>query len=173
MAVFIENENQAEFEFDYEKLIRDVIEESVSYVKCPFEVSVEVTITDNDTIKEINKEQRDMDRATDVLSFPLIDYEIPGDLSFLEETEDDYAYDYFEPDTGELLLGDIVVSSQKVYEQAKEYGHSVKRELGFLVAHSMLHLFGYDHMEDSERAQMERMQSEILDRLGITRELEN
>ena len=134
MTVFIENENKAEFSFDYEELIRNVIDQAVSYVECPFEVSVEVTITDNETIKEINREQRDMDRATDVLSFPLIDYDIPGEFDFLENTDDDYAYDYFEPDTGELMLGDIVISSERVYEQAREYGHSVKRELGFLVA---------------------------------------
>lgn len=173
MTVFIGNENKAEFCFDYKKIIKDVIEEAVAYVNCPFEVSVEVTITDNKNIQEINKEQRDIDKATDVLSFPLIDYDTPGDFSFLENTENDYTYNYFEPDTGELMLGDIVISSEKVYEQASEYGHSVKRELGFLVAHSMLHLFGYDHMEDEERAQMERMQSEILDRLGITRQLED
>ena len=175
MTIFIENENVdnniESFSFDYEKLIKDVIEESVVYVDCPFEINVEVTITDNKTIQEINKEQRDMDKATDVLSFPLIDYDVPGDFSFLEDTDDDFAYDYFEPDTGELMLGDIVISAEKVYEQAEEYGHSVKRELGFLVAHSMLHLFGYDHMADEERAEMERMQSEILDKLGITRSL--
>lgn len=171
MTVFIENENEAVFGFDYEKLIRDVIEESVSYAACPFEVSVEVTITDNNTIRKINNEQRNMDKATDVLSFPLVDYKAPGDFAFLEDTENDFAYDYFDPDTGELMLGDIVISSEKVYEQAEEYGHSVRRELGFLVAHSMLHLFGYDHMEDEERMQMEKMQSEILDRLGITRQL--
>ena len=171
MTVFIENQNNAEFKFDYEKLIKDVIGEAVAYVNCPFEVSVEVTITDNESIREINKEQRDMDKATDVLSFPLVDYEKAGDFAILEETENDFAYDYFDPDTGELMLGDIVISSEKVYEQAKEYGHSVKRELGFLVAHSMLHLFGYDHMEEEERATMEGMQSEILDRLGITRQM--
>ncbi len=171
MTVFIENENSAEFKFDYEKVIRDVIEEAVAYVDCPFEVNVEVTITDNERIRAINRDQRDMDKATDVLSFPLIDYETPGDFSFLEDTENDFAYDYFEPDTGELMLGDIVVSSEKVYAQAEEYGHSCKRELGFLIAHSMLHLFGYDHMEEDERVEMERMQGEILDRLGITRHI--
>lgn len=171
MTVFIENENSAEFKFDYEKVIRDVIEEAVTYVDCPFEVNVEVTITDNERIRAINRDQRDMDKATDVLSFPLIDYETPGDFSFLEDTENDFAYDYFEPDTGELMLGDIVVSSEKVYAQAEEYGHSCKRELGFLIAHSMLHLFGYDHMEEDERVEMERMQGEILDRLGITRHI--
>ena len=100
----------------------------------------------------------------------MVEYEIAGDFEFLNK-DDPYVYEYFEPDTGELILGDIVISSDKVYSQAEEYGHSVKRELGFLVAHSMLHLFGYDHMEDEERAEMERMQSEILDKLGITRNL--
>ena len=99
----------------------------------------------------------------------MVEYEIAGDFEFLDK-DDPYVYEYFEPDTGELILGDIVISSDKVYSQAEEYGHSVKRELGFLVAHSMLHLFGYDHMEDEERVVMETKQKEILERLGITRE---
>lgn len=170
MTVFIENENNASFDFDYEAVIKIVIEEAVSYVNCPFEVNVEVTITGNDEIRVINREQRDKDSATDVLSFPMIDYERAGVFDFLEEESEDFAYDYFEPDTGELMLGDIVISSDRVYSQAEEYGHSVKRELAFLVAHSMLHLFGYDHMEEDERITMESMQKEILDRLGITRD---
>lgn len=170
MTVFIENENGAEFGFDYEEVIRNVIEESVSYVDCPFEVNVEVTITGNEAIRAINKEQRDKDSATDVLSFPMIDYEKAGEFGFLEDESNEFAYEYFEPDTGELMLGDIVISSERVYSQAEEYGHSVKRELAFLVAHSMLHLFGYDHMEEDERMEMERMQRKILDRLGITRD---
>ncbi len=170
MSLFIENEVDAKFDFDYKNVIETVINGAVAYVDCPFEVSVEVTITDNDTIREINREQRDIDNPTDVLSFPLVDYEKPGDFGFLEGTEDDMAYDYFDPDTGELMLGDIVLSVDKIYAQAEEFGHSVKRELGFLVAHSMLHLFGYDHMEDEERVEMERMQREILDSLGITRD---
>lgn len=170
MTVFIENENNASFDFDYEEVIKNVIEESVSYVNCPFEVNVEVTITGNEEIRAINKEQRDKDSATDVLSFPMIEYEMAGDFEFLANESEDFAYDYFEPDTGELMLGDIVISSDRVYSQAQEYGHSVKRELAFLVAHSMLHLFGYDHMEEDERITMESMQKEILERLGITRD---
>lgn len=170
MTVFIENEKNSSFDFDYEAVIKRVIGESVSYVDCPFEVNVEVTITGNEEIQAINKEQRDKDSATDVLSFPMIDYEQAGNFDFLENESEDFAYDYFEPDTGELMLGDIVISAEKVYSQAAEYGHSVKRELAFLVAHSMLHLFGYDHMEEEERAAMEAMQREILERLGITRD---
>ena len=77
--------------------------------------------------------------------------------------------DCFHPETGELLLGDIVISAEKVLEQAAEYGHSVKREYAFLIAHSMLHLSGYDHMEPEEAAVMEQKQREILETLGITR----
>ncbi|MEE0685310.1 MAG: rRNA maturation RNase YbeY [Lachnospiraceae bacterium] len=170
MSIFIENENGAKFDFDFDNLIKDVINESATYVNCPFEISVEVTIVDNETIRQINKEQRDIDKATDVLSFPMVDYEVAGNFEFLEDESNPSIYEYFEPDTGELMLGDIVISSEKVYSQAEEYGHSVKRELGFLIAHSMLHLFGYDHMEDDERVIMEAKQSEILDRLGITRD---
>lgn len=169
MAIFIENEIDAKFDFDYNEVIESVINEAANYVGCPYEISVEVTIVDNETIRQINKEQRDIDNLTDVLSFPMVEYEIAGDFEFLDK-DDPYVYEYFEPDTGELILGDIVISSDKVYSQAEEYGHSVKRELGFLVAHSMLHLFGYDHMEDEERVVMETKQKEILERLGITRE---
>lgn len=169
MAIFIENEIDAKFDFDYNEVIESVINEAANYVGCPYEISVEVTIVDNETIRQINKEQRDIDNPTDVLSFPMVEYEIAGDFEFLDK-DDPYVYEYFEPDTGELILGDIVISSDKVYSQAEEYGHGVKRELGFLVAHSMLHLFGYDHMEDEERVVMETKQKEILERLGITRE---
>ncbi|MEE1517549.1 MAG: rRNA maturation RNase YbeY [Lachnospiraceae bacterium] len=169
MAIFIENEIDAKFDFDYNEVIESVINEAANYVGCPYEISVEVTIVDNETIRQINKEQRDIDNPTDVLSFPMVEYEIAGDFEFLDK-DDPYVYEYFEPDTGELILGDIVISSDKVYSQAEEYGHSVKRELGFLVAHSMLHLFGYDHMEDEERVVMETKQKEILEQLGITRE---
>ncbi len=94
----------------------------------------------------------------------MVDYETSGDFSFLEEAEE-----YFDPESGELLLGDIVISKEKVISQAEEYGHSLEREFAFLIAHSMLHLFGYDHMEEKERLEMEQMQKEILDKLCIRR----
>ena len=168
MTVFIENEIEAKFDFDYESVIKSVIEEAVSYVNCPYEVNVEVTITDNDTIQSINRENRDIDRPTDVLSFPMVEYQEAGEFDFLEDEK--IACEYFEPDTGELMLGDIIISVDEVYSQAEEYGHTVKRELAFLVAHSMLHLSGYDHMEDDERIEMENKQSEILSNIGITRD---
>ena len=92
-------------------------------------------------------------------------FDTPGDFSNIEEQED-----CFHPDTGELMLGDIMISVEHVFAQAKEYGHSVRRELAFLVAHSMLHLMGYDHMEEEERRLMEERQEAILERIGITRD---
>jgi probable rRNA maturation factor len=131
----------------------------------PYEAEVNLTLTDNNGIQEINREFRDFDSPTDVLSFPLLSYETPGDFSFLqEESEDD-----FNPDTGEVMLGDIVISVDKVREQAKSFGHSEEREFAFLIVHSMLHLFGFDHMTEVEAAQMEEKQNLILSDLNILR----
>ena len=94
----------------------------------------------------------------------MLDYEIPGDFSGFDDMTE-----YFDPETGELLLGDIVLSLDRVMAQAEEYGHSPLREYAFLIAHSMLHLLGYDHMEEQERVIMEKKQNEILERLGISR----
>lgn len=165
MSVLIEKETDTELSFDYEALIRAVVSEALDYVGCPYEASVSVLLTDNEAIREMNREYRQLDRPTDVLSFPMIDYEEPADFSRLEEEPEAY----FDPETGELLLGDIVVSLETMRAQAAEYGHSEQRELAFLVAHSMLHLSGFDHMEDGERRIMEAKQEEILQKLHLTR----
>ncbi len=165
MTISIEYEAEKKLELPYERIIRDVVEEAMDYEACPYEAEVNVILTDNDSIQEINRDYRQIDAPTDVLSFPMADYEQPADFDHLEEQSEDY----FNPETGELLLGDIVISVDKVEEQAEKYGHSQGRELAFLVAHSMLHLFGYDHMEDGERLVMEKKQEEILERRGYRR----
>lgn len=165
MTFEIENEVEIPFDFDYKKVIQDVILQSLDYENCPYEAEINVLLTGNDEIHEINLEQRQIDRPTDVLSFPMVDYYTPADFSHLEDGGDIY----FHPETGELMLGDIIISVDKVLEQAEAYGHSQTRELAFLVAHSMLHLMGYDHMEEEERIDMERRQEEILNQLGIQR----
>ncbi len=165
MTVEIERETAVSLDFDYEALIRQVIEAALDYEKCPYEVEVDVVLTDNAAIKETNRTMRGIDRPTDVLSFPMNEFPAPGDFSLIEEDED-----AFNPDTGELMLGDIMISLDKVMEQAQSYGHSPKRELAFLCAHSMLHLMGYDHETEEESREMERRQEEILQLLGITRE---
>jgi probable rRNA maturation factor len=169
MTITVEYETDKPLELDYDSIIRDVIEKSCDYAECPFEAEVSVTLTDNEGIRKINEEFRHIDRATDVLSFPLIEYDSPGDFAFLDKDDDEYVSENFNPDTGELMLGDIIISVEKVAEQAENYGHSQKRELAFLVAHSMMHLFGYDHMESDEAAVMEKKQEEILEQLGISR----
>lgn len=165
MTFRFEYEAKKEFMFDYESLMKKVMETALDYVECPYETEINIVITDNEGIHEVNKEYRGIDRPTDVLSFPMAEYKIPGDFSDLEENYGDC----FHPETGELILGDIMISIDKVYEQAEAYGHSIERELGFLTAHSMLHLCGYDHIEEEDRIVMEKKQREILERIGLKR----
>ena len=119
----------------------------LDYMK--IDASFSIIIVDNEKIHEINKEYRNVDRPTDVISFAL-------------EENEDY-------EVKERLLGDIYISIDKVYEQAKEYGHSVKRELFFLVTHGFLHLLGYDHMKKEDEEIMFPLQEEILDSYGVRR----
>lgn len=165
MTFNIEHEVERELGFDQDALIKKVIEASLDYEKCPYEVEINVILTDNEAIQEINNEQRQIDAPTDVLSFPMAYYESPSDFDRLEEEQEDC----FNPETGELMLGDIIISLDKVESQAEEFGHSTKRELGFLIAHSMLHLCGYDHMEEEERNVMEQKQREIMDIVELKR----
>lgn len=166
MNINIINELNIVYPSELDDIIKNVIEEALDFQECPYECEVNVSIVDNSFIQELNRESRGIDSPTDVLSFPMVDFEIPGDLSVAEESPEEY----FNPDTGELLLGDIIISLERAKAQAEEYGHSLKREIAFLTAHSMLHLFGYDHMTDEERIQMEEMQEEILERKGYTRD---
>ena len=165
MTISIEYEAEKKLDLPYEEIINDIVLASLDYEECPYEAEVNVILTDNDAIQEINREHRCIDAPTDVLSFPMVDYKVPSDFDHVEDAVEDY----FNPETGELILGDIVISVDKVEEQADKYGHSQTRELAFLVAHSMLHLCGFDHMEDGEREQMEERPKKILETRGYTR----
>lgn len=165
MCFYLEEETEVSFDFDYKVLAEKIINHCLDYANFPYEAEVNLTLTDNEGIHSINKEFRQIDRPTDVLSFPMLNYETPGDFSFLDDEDNDD----FNPDTGEALLGDIIISIEKVYEQAENYGHSVEREYAFLITHSMLHLFGYDHMEEQEAKIMEAKQKEILQQMNILR----
>ena len=167
MTFYVENETEVTFPFEVEEIVEQVAEAVLDAEECPYETQVNVLLTDNEGIHEFNREHRGIDRETDVLSFPNVDFETEGDFDIDEERE----ADYFDPDTGELILGDIIISVDKVKEQAESYGHSTKREFAFLVAHSMLHLCGYDHMDEEEAKVMETKQEEILTALGITRDV--
>ncbi len=168
MTVLFERDGEEEIGFDYESLLIKVVEEALWQEQCPYECEVNVRLTENEGIRRLNQEFRDLDVPTDVLSFPMVEYEVPADFSQLDSPEAQVMY--FNLDTKELLLGDIVISLERAREQSEEYGHSLERELAFLTAHSMLHLMGYDHMEDGEREVMEDKQERILQNLGITRD---
>lgn len=166
MTSYVENETDVIFAFPVEETVNRVMEAVLDSEGCPYEASVSVLLTDDEGIRMFNKEYRDMDKATDVLSFPNVSYEEPSMFGGLE----DEAADCFDPDSGELVLGDIIISVDKVRSQAESYGHSELREFAFLVVHSMFHLCGYDHMEEEEAAVMEKKQKIIMDILNITRD---
>ena len=158
MNIYIEKETDTEFDFpDYEEAIRNAAAAVAEDKALPAELDVNVLIVCSGEMRKINAENRGIDAVTDVLSFPYYEYEEAG----IFEGE------VFEGE--ENILGDIILCSEKAIAQAKEYGHSQKRELSFLVVHSMLHLLGYDHMEDEERREMEEQQRKYMEILGILR----
>ena len=135
MTINVEDETGRGIEgVDVEGTARRVIEAALDYEGCPYEAEVNLLLTDNEGIRILNREHRQIDRPTDVLSFPMLDFEAPADFSTAETDE----ADCFNPETGELVLGDIIISVDKVVEQAEKYGHSREREFAFLTAHSML-----------------------------------
>ena len=166
MTIHIEYEAEKKLDLPWEKILREMIAGTLEYENCPYEAEVTVVLTDNEGIQQVNKEFRDIDNPTDVLSFPMLEYDAPSDFQDVEES---FA-DCFNPETGELMLGDIMISVDKVEEQSNAYGHSMERELAFLTAHSMLHLCGYDHMEEEERMVMEEKQRRILEHMGYRRD---
>lgn len=158
--ILVESELEEEITFAplLEKVIRFALD--AEGVKTPCEV--DVLITDDENIHQINLEQRDIDRATDVLSFPMFEY-VPGEPPIDDSDAD--------PATGLTPLGDMVISLERCRAQAKEFGHSEERELCYLAVHSTLHLLGYDHMDEGpQKAQMRGREEAILNALGITRE---
>lgn len=140
-----------------EELIKKVVTKVLLEEKVLCDVDVYITLTNNVEIHKINKEYRDVDRPTDVLSFPM--YERDDIQTLKEDTNDEI----------EKILGDIIISIEKVEEQANEYGHSFERELAYLVTHGMLHLLGYDHMIEEEKKVMRCREEEILEMLKISR----
>lgn len=148
--IFIKNEQDIiEVTSDLKKLIVNAVAQSLKYEEFPDKCEVSVTLVDNEEIHVLNREYRDVDRPTDVLSFPIFD-------------EDDMG--------GKTVLGDIVLSLERAKEQAAEFGHSFERELAFLTVHSMLHLLGYDHEEGkAQESEMFTRQEAILCKMGLAR----
>ncbi len=141
-----------------EKLIEDVVNASLANEGFEHDCYVAVTLTDDENIRVINNEQRNIDAPTDVLSFPVLFFEDGEMLCGVG--------DYIED---KLILGDVVLSLERAMSQSKEYGHSFHREMGYLVCHSILHLLGYDHESDAEREVMRQKEEETLERLSLKR----
>ncbi len=147
-----------DWDFDHMSLYEYVADRVLDMEKCPYEACVSLLLTGDEQIRQINRENRNIDKSTDVLSFPLVEYKMPSDFSDVENCGDN-----FDPESGELMLGDIVLSIDHVIAQAREYGHDVQREYAFLIVHSMLHLCGYDHIDEDDRVLMEERQKVIME----------
>lgn len=170
MNIYIENETEETFDFDD---LKETIEKAVLTVaedkNIPEDMDVNVLIVGEDEMREINRENRGVDSVTDVLSFPYFEFDEPGvfEIGEDEDTEDAGNLIFAEE---ENILGDIIICGKKIKSQAAEYGHSQKRELSFLLVHSMLHLIGYDHIEESDGDIMRAEEKRLMDIIGIGRE---
>ena len=166
--IFIDNRQN---KFDVTEELTTKLEEVISFVlkeeKVKEDCEVSLVFVDNEEIRGINNETRGIDKATDVLSFPMIDY--PEDKVY-KDVYLEHEFDKCYCDGDELILGDIVLSLERTKEQSIEFNHSFEREACYLVTHSVLHLLGYDHMEEEEKARMRGREEELLGKLNITRE---
>lgn len=165
--IYLDNrQNKFEVTEKFEKLLSNVIDFTLKEERVDKSCEVSLVFVDNEEIRTINQETRAIDKATDVLSFPMIDY--PEDKVFKDVyIGHNFNESYY--DGEELVLGDIVLSLERAEEQRLEYNHSFERECSYLVVHSVLHLLGYDHMEDREKLKMRGREEEILNKLNITR----
>ena len=136
--------------------IKNLTERALTAINPSFPTSVTITFTDNENIREINKDQRNIDKSTDVLSFPMLFWDKPEILSSKLTAAD------YDMESGCVTLGDIIISVEKAREQAEEYGHSFDREITYLAVHGLLHLFGYDHMTDADKQIMRAKEEETL-----------
>ena len=145
-------------------LIKQCAEAVFAHLSMETDADVTVMLVDDANIREINKQTRQIDAHTDVLSFPLLDADPDDPDGSLRAVAGDT-----DPETGAVLLGDIVISLDAVKRQAKEYGHSFDRELGYLTVHGMLHLLGYDHMQDADKRRMRGMEDAVMGALALSR----
>lgn len=142
-------------------LLEEIWCELMSALQLRDEFEAELTVVGKDEIRALNKEARGVDAVTDVLSFPAMNVTLPFDGGKHEEDKD--------PETGKYILGDIALCAERAVEQAKEYGHSVKREVCYLVLHGLCHLLGFDHETEDDKHAMRKVEEEVLGGLGITR----
>lgn len=166
MIIIDNRQNKIEVTEDLTKKMEEVIDYALKEEKVNIPYELSIIFVDNEEIREINKEQRNIDRATDVLSFPMLDYE---DGKFFKDQYVDYEFDIFDLNEGNLVLGDMALSLERAKEQSIEYNHSFLREVMYLTIHSILHLLGYDHMNDEDKKIMRKREDEILSKFNIVR----
>lgn len=165
--IYVDNrQEKLEVTEEFIEDLKNVIEFALKEEEVKVDTEVSLVFVDNEEIRTINNETRNIDRETDVLSFPMLDYE---DKKVFKEQYADYEFGAADCDGDELVLGDIVLSLEKTKEQSIEYNHSFEREASYLVVHSVLHLLGYDHMEEEDKKIMRKREEEILSKLNILR----
>jgi len=166
--ILIDNrQNKIEVNDEIDNAVKDIVDYTLREEKVNVDYEISIIFVDNSEIRTLNKEFRNIDRETDVLSFPMLDY--PKDRVY-KEVYDDCSFDVSYLDEGKLVLGDMALSLEKAKEQSEEYGHSFLREVCYLTVHSILHLLGYDHMEEQEKSIMRNREEEILTAFNITRD---
>ncbi|TDT51095.1 rRNA maturation RNase YbeY [Fonticella tunisiensis] len=163
MIEFDNRQTRIDFSKELESLIEKSVEAVLALENFNKEYELSVVLTDDAGIKEINREFRNIDKATDVLSFPMLDFE----EGYYDE--EDMDIEDLNPDSGAVVLGDMVISLERAKSQSEEYGHTFEREVAYLTVHSILHLLGYDHEREEDRLIMRSKEEEILGRLGISR----
>ena len=151
MTSYVEIDTDITFAFDVKEILDAVLEQTLTQEKCPYEAQVNLLITDDEGIREFNRQFRQVDSPTDVLSFPQY-----------ENLEEIMSEPY-------LCLGDVIICPERAAEQAEEYGHSYEREMVYLMVHSIFHLLGYDHMNDDEKKVMREKEEAVMNEMGIVR----
>ena len=158
-GVFVYNDVNAEpYGSDF---FEDIYRSALKELKLPDDFIVELSITSADFIRTINADKRGIDKVTDVLSFPSCEFIFPYDKKYYDALSDPYY--------GRVMLGEILICRSRAEEQAEEYGHSLDREMGFLFAHGLMHLFGYDHVDDRQESEMTSKVESTLSRIGLVR----
>lgn len=165
--IYVDNrQEKIKIDEEFQNKLEEVINFALKEEEVTVKAEISMLFVDNEEIREINNDTRGIDRVTDVLSFPMLDYE---DKKVFKEMYKDKEFNETFMDGEELVLGDIVLSLERALEQSEEYNHSFTREACYLVVHSVLHLLGYDHMEDEDKKVMRKREEEILGKLDITR----
>lgn len=165
MTFYIDDECGIDLTIDYEKSLAHICKVIFDIEKCPYDAEISLLLTNNEGIRRYNNEFRNIDKETDVLSFPAISQLAP--INFNIEENGLSKIENFNLDTDELILGDIIISNEKIIEQAEAYGNTVEYEFNFMLIHSLLHLFGYDHIVEEDRIVMEAKQKEVLKLVNI------